>query len=198
MGRTRVILVATALSLSIFASVNPVNADQAQIIDYCGSKNSGKVRAITVGSCAKTERSLGNLALTPAEKRPTALVKQLNARFLVARAAAQKKGYDINITSGYRSLERQSYLYTQAVKKYGSTAEATKRVLPPEKSNHPWGLAIDINFGISGTKARQSAAWLDKNGYKFGLCRRYQNEWWHFEPLVAPGAKCPVMEPYAS
>ncbi|MDP4589409.1 MAG: D-alanyl-D-alanine carboxypeptidase family protein [Candidatus Nanopelagicales bacterium] len=198
MGRTRVILVATALSLSLFAPAIPVNADEAQIIDYCGSKSSGKVRAITVGSCKKTEHSLGNLALTPAEKRPSALVKQLNARYLVARTAAQKKGYDINITSGYRSLERQKYLFKQAVKKHGSKAEATKWVLPAEKSNHPWGLAIDVNYGISGTKARQSAAWLDKNGYKYGLCRRYINEWWHFEPLVAPGTKCPAMEPYAS
>jgi D-alanyl-D-alanine dipeptidase len=198
MGRKRVILVATALFLSLLAPTYPVNADEAPIIDYCGGKSSGKVRAITEGSCKKTERSLGNAALTQPEKRPTQLVTQLNARFLVARAAAQKKGYDINITSGYRSLDRQGYLFKQAVKKYGSKDEATKWVLPAEKSNHPWGLAIDINYGISGTKAKQSATWLDKNGYKFGLCRRYQNEWWHFEPLVAPGTPCPVKEPYAS
>ncbi|MFM1778799.1 MAG: hypothetical protein RL741_1417 [Actinomycetota bacterium] len=198
MGRTSLILVATAFSLSLFAPANPVNADAAQIIDYCGSKSSGKVRAITAGSCKKTEHSLGNAPLTPAKKRPTQLVEQLNARYLVARAAAQKKGYDISITSGYRSLDRQSYLYQQALKKYGSKAEATKWVLPAEESNHPWGLAIDINYGINGTKARQSAIWLDQNGYKFGLCRRYQNEWWHFEPLVAPGTKCPNKEPNAS
>ena len=198
MGRKRVILVATALFLSLLAPANPVKADEAPIVDYCGEKSSGKVRAITEGSCSKTERSLGNAALNRAEQRPTQLVKQLNARYLVARAAAQKKGYDINITSGYRSLERQSYLFKQAVKKHGSKAEATKWVLPAEESNHPWGLAIDINYGISGAKAKQSATWLDKNGYKFGLCRRYQNEWWHFEPLVAPGTPCPVMEPNAS
>lgn len=191
-------LVAGALSLSLFVSANPVNANETPIIDYCGKKTSGKVRAITVGSCEKTERSLGNAALTRAEQRPTQLVKQLNARYLVARVAAQKKGYEIIVTSGYRSLDRQSYLFKQAVKKHGSKAEATKWVLPAEKSNHPWGLAIDINYGISGTKARQSATWLDKNGYKFGLCRRYQNEWWHFEPLVAPGTQCPVKEPHAS
>ena len=194
----RVLLVATALCLSLLTPAIPANANEAPIIDYCGGKSSGKVRAITEGSCKKTERSLGNAALTRAEKRPTQLVKQLNARYLVARAAAQKKGFDINITSGYRSVDRQSYLFKQAVKKHGSIEEATKWVLPAEKSNHPWGLAIDINYGISGTKAKQSATWLDKNGYKFGLCRRYQNEWWHFEPLVAPGTQCPAMEPHAS
>jgi len=194
----RVLLVATALCLSFFAPSNPVNADEAPIIDYCGGKSSGKIRAITVGSCSKTELSLGNQALTRSAKRPAKLATQLDSRFLVARVAAQKAGYDINVTSGYRSLERQKYLFQQAVLKYGSKAEASKWVLPPEKSNHPWGLAIDINYGISGTKARQSTAWLDRNGYKYGLCRRYENEWWHFEPLVAPGTRCPVLEPYAS
>ena len=198
MGRKRVLIVATALCLSLLSPAIPVNANEAPIIDYCGGKSSGKVRAITAGSCNKTERSLGNAALTRAEKRPTQLVKELNARYLVARVAAQKAGYDINVTSGYRSLDRQSYLFKQAVKKHGSKEEATKWVLPAEESNHPWGLAIDINYGISGTKAKQSATWLDKNGYNFGLCRRYQNEWWHFEPLVAPGTQCPVMEPHAS
>jgi D-alanyl-D-alanine carboxypeptidase len=35
--------------------------------------------------------------------------------------------------------------------------------------------------------------WLEVNGYKFGLCRVYENEWWHFEPLVAPGQQCPAL-----
>jgi D-alanyl-D-alanine dipeptidase len=37
---------------------------------------------------------------------------------------------------------------------------------------------------------------LEANGYRFGLCRRYENEWWHFEPLVAPGTQCPALEEY--
>ena len=145
MGRSHVIFFATALSFSLFAPASPVNAEPAPIVDYCGKKTSGNVRAITAGSCQLTELSLGNAALTRAEKRPTQLVKQLNARFLVARVAAQKAGYDINVTSGYRSLERQKFLFQQAVSRYGSKAVASKWVLPPEKSNHPWGLAIDIN-----------------------------------------------------
>lgn len=184
--------------LLLITPTNSVSANEAPIIDYCGGKSTGKVRAITSGNCTKTERSLGNAALTRTDKRPTQLVQQLNARFLVARVAARKKGYDINITSGYRSLGRQSYLFERAVKKHGSKAKASKWVLPPKQSNHPWGLAIDINYGINGTKAKQSATWLGKNGYKYGLCQRYKNEWWHFEPLVAPGTQCPVMEPHAS
>jgi LAS superfamily LD-carboxypeptidase LdcB len=70
-------------------------------------------------------------------------------------------------------------------------------VLPEKKSNHPGGIAIEINKN-GGSKGQKAAAWLEKNGYKYGLCRRYKNEWWHFEPLVMPGQKCPAMEPYAS
>ena len=190
--------VVCAVALLLASPQLPASATESPIIDYCGKKTSGKVRAITEGSCEKSERSLGSQALVRTETRPTELVTQLNSRFLVARAAAQKKGYDLDVTSGYRSLDRQKYLFKQAVKKYGSKAEATKWVLPAEKSNHPWGLAIDVNYGISGPQARRSATWLEKNGYKYGLCRRYTNEWWHFEPLVAPGTLCPAMEPYAS
>ena len=72
---------------------------------------------------------------------------------------------------------------------------ASKWVLPPKKSNHPWGIAIDVNYGKG---SRAATKWLERNGYKFGLCRRYKNEWWHFEPLVGPGQNCPAMENYAS
>jgi hypothetical protein len=40
---------------------------------------------------------------------------------------------------------------------------------------------------------QSGAQWLEVNGYKFGLCRVYENEWWHFEPLVAPGQQCPAL-----
>ena len=52
---------------------------------------------------------------------------------------------------------------------------------------------IDINYGDGGSKGKKAAAWLEKNGYKYGQCRRYENEWWHFEPVIAPGGTCPVL-----
>ncbi len=189
---------ACSITLLLISPTIPVNATEAPIIDYCGGKTSGKIRAITEGGCQPTELSLGIARLEQAEQRPTSLTAQMNARYLVANAAAKKKGYSLKITSGYRSLKRQSYLFQRAVKKNGSEAKASRWVLPPTKSNHPWGIAIDINYGVSGTKAKKSVAWLDQNGYKYGLCRRYKNEWWHFEPLVAPGTKCPKMESYPS
>jgi hypothetical protein len=186
------------LAVSFSFTIIPASATEAPVIDFCAKKSSGKVRAITEGTCSKSERSLGATPIVRSEARPSALVPQFKNRYEAAKAAAKKKGHNLAITSGYRSLERQEVLFQRAIKRHGSVEAASKWVLPPEKSNHPWGLAIDINYGVGGTKGKKAAAWLEKNGYKYGLCRRYENEWWHFEPLVAPGQSCPVMEPYAS
>jgi hypothetical protein len=176
----------------------PASAEESPVIDFCANKYSGKVRALTEGVCTSKERSLGATPISRPKKRPTELVPQFQSRYQAAKAAAKLKGYTLAITSGHRSLAQQEILYARAIKRHGSAAAATKWVLPPKKSNHPWGLAIDINYGVGGTKGKKAAAWLEKNGYQYGLCRRYENEWWHFEPLVAPGQKCPKMEPYAS
>ena len=176
----------------------PASAEESPVIDFCANKYSGKVRALTGGVCTSKERSLGATPISRPKKRPTELVPQFKSRYQAAKAAAKLKGHTLAITSGYRSLAQQEILYARAIKRHGSAAAATKWVLPPKKSNHPWGLAIDINYGVGGTKGKKAAAWLEKNGYKYGLCRRYENEWWHFEPLVAPGQKCPKMEPNAS
>lgn len=186
------ILLSLTLLMSLVVSTPATAADA---IDFCGNLKTGAVTAITEGVCAAPLVSLGAAPLTRAESRPKAIDPTMKNRFLVAKAAAKKKKYVLGITSGWRSLKKQQALFDRAVRRNGSVAEATKWVLPPEKSNHPWGLALDVNYGSGSRKATQ---WLEKNGYKFGLCRRYKNEWWHFEPLVAPGTKCPAMEDYAS
>jgi hypothetical protein len=198
MDKNRAITIAGGLCLSLFSQVLPAQAADAAILDTCATKSSGKIRVITTGTCTAKEYSLGIKPIVRGKKRPTALVPQFEDRYLAAKAAAKKKGYSMQITSGYRTLERQNYLYNRAIKRYGSAKKASRWVLPPKKSNHPWGIAIDVNYKVGGANGKKAAAWLEKNGYKYGLCRRYKNEWWHFEPLVAPGTKCPKMEPYAS
>ena len=198
MKAPRLLASIATVAISLALTTVPASANEAPVIDYCAKKTTGKVRAITEGACTKKERSLGAGPIVRGETHPSALVPQFKARYEAAKAAAKKKGHTLAITSGYRSLERQEMLYQRAIKRHGSAEAASKWVLPPEKSNHPWGIAIDINYGVGGTKGKKAAAWLEKNGYLYGLCRRYENEWWHFEPLVAPGQQCPVMEPYAS
>ena len=116
------------------------------------------------------------------------------ARFLSAQAAAKEFGIEMSIDSGYRSPEKQNYLYQRAIKTYKSAEEAIKWVLPSDLSRHPWGLALDVNLNHD----KSGASWLEANGATFGLCRVYVNEWWHFEPLTAPGGICPPLLPDAS
>ena len=85
-------------------------------------------------------------------------------------------------------------LFAQAVKKYGSEKEASKWVAPPLISHHPWGTALDVNYPDEPV----GAGWLEVHGWKFGLCRVFKNEWWHFEPVIAPGWKCPALVPDAT
>lgn len=192
--RTSVLVVSTALLFSGVSAAQAAPEAQPPVTAICASKKTAKIRTITSGACKSSEWSLGAKKLSKGKHRPDGLRKQMKARFLAAQKAAELKGHKIGITSGWRSLATQTYLFNRAVKRHGSVKAASKWVLPPKVSMHPWGLAIDVNYG-SGSRA--GAKWLEKNGYKYGLCRRYDNEWWHFEPLVTPGKKCPKREPYA-
>jgi len=117
----------------------------------------------------------------------------LLARFAVAQSFARVDGVELSITSGFRTLDRQEILFQEAVRKYGSESEAAKWVLPPQFSHHPQGLAIDVNYPDD----KAGALWLESNGSRFGLCRVYANEWWHFEGVIAPGQACPEPAPNA-
>lgn len=144
--------------------------------------------------CKVGESSLGATAIKMPAKRPSGLNPFLKARFLAAQAAAKKARRSLFITSGFRSYAVQAALFKAAIKKYGSQAEAAKSVLPPDVSRHPWGLALDINYPNDPI----STKWLEINGYKYGLCRVYKNEWWHFEGATAPGSRCPALHPDAT
>ena len=117
---------------------------------------------------------------------PTALDAGLAQRFADAQAAAAAEGVPLTLTSGWRSADEQQRLVDEAVVTYGSVEEAHRWVLPPERSAHVAGLAIDVG-------PMDGALWLGERAAEFGLCRTYQNEWWHFEPMP-PGGACP--EPY--
>jgi D-alanyl-D-alanine dipeptidase len=118
---------------------------------------------------------------------------ELQQRFDTARLFAARDGVSLVITSGFRSLERQEFLYQREVQIRGSETEAAKWVLPPQSSHHPKGLAIDVNYPMDPA----GAIWLERNGWRFGLCRVYANEWWHFEAVIAPGGRCPALAPDA-
>ena len=139
--------------------------------------------------CSIDEASLGDAPIDHGDIRPNVLNPIFEVRFLAAQAAAKAAGFSIRITSGFRSEALQEKLFGDAIKKYGSEVEASKWVLPKDISHHPWGTAIDVNYPGDKTAVK----WLEDNGSLFGLCRVYENEWWHFEPIIAPGDTCPAM-----
>ncbi|MBN1494159.1 D-alanyl-D-alanine carboxypeptidase family protein [Candidatus Peregrinibacteria bacterium] len=87
------------------------------------------------------------------------------------------KGYEIRISSGYRSAERQMRIWQNALKKYGSATEAQKWAARPGKSHHNTGGAIDIYiaktpdgvkmpmYKFRGSKAMMYRALNDDNYY---------------------------------
>lgn len=108
-----------------------------------------------------------------------------------AIAAAAAAGVELHVTSGWRSPAEQQRLFDAAVRRYGSAEAASHWVLPPDESAHVRGAAVDVG-------PRAGAKWLEQHGLQFGLCRRYDNEWWHFEPLApADGSRCPARAPHA-
>ena len=191
MRKTRVFI---ALLL-VFSLINGVSYACDTIPLTCANKSTFALRTSNViKGCEKTEVSLGSGAIPRSLIRPTAIDKQLMYRFKAAQAAAKKDGQALYIASGFRTLSRQKFLFAQAVKKYGSEKEASKWVAPPLISHHPWGTALDINYPDEPV----GAGWLEVHGWKFGLCRVFKNEWWHFEPVIAPGWKCPALVPDAT
>jgi D-alanyl-D-alanine carboxypeptidase len=116
-----------------------------------------------------------------------ALLKAVQA----AATAAAADGVTMTITSGWRSPEFQQRLLDNAVRTYGSLAAARQYVQTPAMSKHVTGEAVDVR----GAGADQ---WLIANGPRFGLCRIYANELWHFELATDAAGKCPALLPNAA
>jgi D-alanyl-D-alanine carboxypeptidase len=108
-----------------------------------------------------------------------------------ASTAAAADGITMTITSGWRSPEFQQRLLDDAVRNYGSFAVARQYVQTPEASKHVIGEAVDVG----GVGADQ---WLISNGSRFGLCRIYANELWHFELATDEVGNCPPLLPNAA
>jgi zinc D-Ala-D-Ala carboxypeptidase len=115
----------------------------------------------------------------------------LGASFALASDAARAAGIPLWITSGGRTPAEQEQLWRDGLVTYGSPEAARRWVLPPNESTHVGGHAIDVG-------PRAGAAWLEATGFRWGLCRTFANEWWHFEVTTIPGRSCPPMWPDAA
>lgn len=122
----------------------------------------------------------------------------LQALYIEMRAA----GYtDVSVTSGYRTYEKQEYLYnlyTEREMQAGISREEAQKIVDtysarPGTSEHQTGLCCDMhNLGSASQRFAQEEVytWLVENCYKFGFILRfpegkeeitgYSFEPWHY------------------
>ncbi|MEU7629629.1 M15 family metallopeptidase [Nocardia sp. NPDC049220] len=151
---------------------------------------------VATGAMAGQARSDPGVATDQRETAGSAtgtegLEPRLALAYTLAADEAHAQAVPLSITSGYRTPAQQQALWDDGVSTYGTPDAARRWVLPPEESTHVAGRAIDVG-------PQQGAAWLEANGNRWGLCRVFDNEWWHFELATIPGGACPPMRPDAS
>jgi len=182
------LMASPALAIPVSPSPSPTQPP----VSVCAPITTGIPQKVQEPNCPRDMRTLGRGPLVHGTERTKGIHPHLLNRFLSAQTAARNLGFTVRIHSGWRSWDTQALLYENALVKYKSASVASRWVLPPEKSMHVWGVALDLHFGSS--KAQN---WFRWNSNHFGLCRTYQNEWWHYEPVISPGEKCPPMQPFA-
>jgi len=105
------------------------------------------------------------------------------AAWAAATTAAAAAGVTLCVNDGKRSRAQQQATFDGYVAEFGLAA-AQQYVLPPEKSAHVAGYAIDV-------QPAASAAWLEATDGSLGFCRMYDNELWHFEFAETFRLGCP-------
>lgn len=122
------------------------------------------------------------------DEEPDGLRADVRAAFDELRAAAD---VTMCVNDGKRSNAQQQREFDEAVEKFGTEELAADYVLPPEKSNHVKGIAVDV-------QPYAAAEWVEANGQAYGWCRRYENEYWHFEFDPSYTGGCPELLPDAT
>lgn len=101
---------------------------------------------------------------------------------------AQKNGYNVTVTSGWRSYSSQRSLWDNSNR---PCSERGKWVACPGGSRHGFGIAADLSFngtGCSGNwDCNAAAAWVHANAANYGLTFRMSWEPWHIEPAQVSG-----------
>lgn len=93
------------------------------------------------------------------------------------REEASDNGYEIELSSGYRSYNYQNEILNHNIEKIGEK-EAYSLVAQPGMSEHQTGLAIDFLYyrpeGIANLeKEKETEKWVHNNAHKYGFIVRY-------------------------
>jgi hypothetical protein len=121
--------------------------------------------------------------LAPASVAPTGSATTKNLKARMRRAVDElisASGGRVHLVSGYRSLERQTELWNEALAKYGDPEIADDWVARPGTSHHERGIAVDLGGDLE--LAVDLVARLD-----LPLWRPMSWEPWHFELIGESG-----------
>jgi hypothetical protein len=122
------------------------------------------------------------------DEAPTGLRTDVVAGWQDARQAAAAAGVTLCLNDGKRSRAQQQAQFDDYAEQYGEQV-AEQLVLPPNKSAHVVGIAIDV-------QPADGYRWLQKTTGNLGFCRIYDNEPWHVEFNPAyPRTGCPARRP---
>lgn len=107
------------------------------------------------------------------DEAPTGLRADVISGWQQAAKAAATDGVTLCLNDGKRSRAQQQAQFDDYAELYGEQV-AAQLVLPPDKSAHVVGIAIDV-------QPATGYRWLQATGGALGFCRMYDNEPWHFE-----------------
>jgi LAS superfamily LD-carboxypeptidase LdcB len=128
-----------------------------------GTAHAGKAVGYVAG--AKTSIRLTDIGGKDVEIRTA-------KAFRVMAKAAERKGVDLRIRSGFRTYAKQAKLYKQYRKGEGNLAA------PPGYSNHESGRALDLYV-----TDHRAFDWLQSHAATYGFHRTVPGEAWHWEYL---------------
>jgi len=117
---------------------------------------------------------------------------------------AERKGYHIKASSGFRDYSTQKVLYNNAVD--SGKADATVSLAKPGYSEHQLGTTVDITSDSIGFASASGdfyktaeSTWLKKNAYLYGFIQSYplgkeditgyKSEPWHYRYVGIENAK---------
>ena len=108
----------------------------------------------------------------PQDYNPGGLTAETQAAWNKLQSAASYAGYNLWITSGFRSYWDQQTLYNNYVWRDGQAA-ADRYSARAGHSEHQSGLAIDVNYAGQAFVGTPEAAWLAANCADYGFIIRY-------------------------
>ncbi len=116
---------------------------------------------------------------------------------------AKEDGFELAMTTAYRSYAFQNTLYTNYVNRYGQ-AEADTFSAKPGQSEHQTGLAVDVSSPVvqyrltSELGDTEEGKWMAEHAHEYGFILRfpkgkeevtgYQYEPWHLRYVGQPAA----------